>query len=82
VSRAVDTNLDPLIGHWYRSRARGQPLLVVDIDEDRDLVKVQYPDGDTGEIGTGAWRTMGLELVAPPKIAHAEEEDSTEGAPD
>ena len=77
----MDVKCDPIIGHWYRPAATGQPLLVVDIDEDRDLVKVQDSDGETGEIDAGAWIAMGLELAAAPKNAH-DDDDSTEGALD
>jgi hypothetical protein len=73
----------PVIGHWYQDTERAQRLLVVNVDDEHDVIEVQYPDGETGRIDSSAWVHMNLVLTVPPEhVQDADEDDSNEGAMD
>jgi hypothetical protein len=73
----------PIIGHWYQGAGAEQLLLVVNVDDELDIIEVQYPDGETGKIDSAAWAHMSLVLASPPKhVQDTDEDDSNEGAMD
>ena len=59
--------LDPVAGNWYKHHDKGQPFQVVAVDEDRDVIEIQYFDGDLEEIDTDAWYDMDLAIAEPPE---------------
>jgi uncharacterized protein DUF6763 len=59
--------LDPIAGNWYRHVEKDQTFKVVGIDEDRDVIQIQYFDGDVEEIETDAWSEMDLDVAEPPE---------------
>ncbi|MEO8465043.1 MAG: DUF6763 family protein [Gammaproteobacteria bacterium] len=79
----MDADPSPIIGHWYQGTGTERPLLVVNVDEELDVIEIQYPDGETGKIDSTAWTHMSLALAAPPKHKQDfDEDDSNEGAMD
>jgi len=79
----MDADPAPIIGHWYQGAGAERPLLVVNVDDDLDVIEVQYPDGETGKIDSAAWTHMSLAIAAPPKHEQDfDEDDSNEGAID
>ena len=63
----MSTELDPVVGNWYRHRDKGQLFSVVAIDEEAGLIELQHFDGDIEEIERPAWYRMTLELAQPPE---------------
>jgi hypothetical protein len=61
--------LDPITGNWYRHLDKGQMFRVVDVDEERDVIEIQYFDGDVEEIDTDEWSEMDLDVAEPPEDA-------------
>ena len=59
--------LDPVAGNWYTHRDKGQMFQVVAVDEDNDVIEIQYFDGDLEEIDSDAWYEMDLEIAEPPE---------------
>jgi hypothetical protein len=59
--------LDPIAGNWYRHLDKGQMFRVVGIDEGRDVIEIQYFDGDVEEIDVDAWSDMDLDVAEPPE---------------
>jgi hypothetical protein len=59
--------LEPVAGNWYTHRDKGQTFQVVAVDEDRDVIEIQYFDGDLEQIDTDAWYDMDLEIAEPPE---------------
>jgi hypothetical protein len=59
--------LDPIAGQWYRHIDKGQLFRVVSIDEDDDLIQIQYFDGDLEELDSESWFTMDLDLTETPE---------------
>jgi hypothetical protein len=79
----MDTDPAPIVGHWYQGTGADQRLLVVNVDDELDVIEVQYPDGETGKIDSAAWGHMNLALAASPKhVQDFDEDDSNEGAMD
>lgn len=63
----MSTELDPVIGNWYRHLDKGQLFFVVAFDEEAGLIELQHFDGDLEEIEPPAWYEMTLELAEPPE---------------
>lgn len=63
----MSTELDPVVGNWYRHLDKGQQFCIVALDEEAGLVEVQHFDGDIEEIGLAAWYEMTLEVSEAPE---------------
>ncbi|HEY7671659.1 MAG TPA: DUF6763 family protein [Gammaproteobacteria bacterium] len=63
----MDTELDPIVGHWYRHLDKGQPFRVVAFDEERGIIELQHFDGDLEEIDASSWFDMEIEPTEPPE---------------
>jgi uncharacterized protein DUF6763 len=59
--------LEPVTGNWYTHRDKGHTFQVVNVDEDRDLIEIQYFDGDLEELDSDEWYDMDLEVAEPPE---------------
>ena len=58
--------LDPIVGQWYRQIDEGELFRVVGIDEDEDLIEIQYADGESEELDSESWFELDLELSEAP----------------
>ena len=56
----------PEIGSWYEDR-RQRKFEVVAYDEDKELIEIQYFDGNVGELELSEWRERVLVEIAPPE---------------
>ena len=63
----MDTELDPVVGRWYRHLDKGQLFRVVAYDEERGVVELQHFDGDIEEIDASAWFDMEIEPAETPE---------------
>ncbi len=61
------SDLDPIVGNWYRNLENRTCLEVVALDEDGRTVEVQYQDGDVEEIDLDTWYELVLEAVDAPE---------------
>ena len=61
----IDT--DPIVEIWYQHLDKGDKFWVVAIDEDKELVEIQYFDGDLEEIDLDSWYEMEVESIAAPE---------------
>lgn len=59
--------LDPVVGQWYRQIDKGQLFRVVGIDEDEDLIEIQFEDGEHEEFDSESWFEMDLETTEAPE---------------
>ena len=59
----MSINFDPVVGNWYEDLDNGQRFEVIEIDEDREIIEIQYPNGDMEEIDLSEWYDLDLELV-------------------
>jgi hypothetical protein len=59
----MSINFDPVVGNWYEDLDNGQRFEVIEIDENREIIEIQYPNGDMAEIDLSEWYDLDLELV-------------------
>ena len=63
----MSTELDPIVGNWYRHLDKGQLFCVVAFDEEAGVIELQHFDGDIEEIESPAWYEMTLEPAEAPE---------------
>lgn len=61
------SELDPIVGNWYRHLDKGQMFLVIAVDDGDSTVELQHFDGDIEEVSMVAWRAMDLEICEAPE---------------
>jgi hypothetical protein len=63
----VSTELDPVLGNWYRHLDKGQLFSVISVDEESNVIEIQHFDGDVEEVALTEWKEMDLELAEAPE---------------
>ncbi|MEX1993033.1 MAG: DUF6763 family protein [Steroidobacteraceae bacterium] len=58
---------NPVPGQWYESLEDEETFQVLSIDEDSELIELQYEDGDVEEIDYETWQELDLELTEVPE---------------
>ena len=75
---AVSRDYEPVAGQWYENIEEEESFRVLSVDEDSELVEIEYLDGDIEEIDIEAWHEMDLEKISEPEgwsEAEAEDDD-------
>jgi hypothetical protein len=73
--RAVSRDYEPVPGQWYENLEEEESFRVLTVDEDSELVEIEYLDGDIEEIDLEAWHEMDLDLTQEPEGWSEPEED-------
>src|ERR1700749_3561742 len=76
--RAVSRDYEPVPGQWYENLEEEESFRVLSVDEDSELVEIEYLDGDIEEIDIEAWHEMDLEHPDEPEGWSEPEEDEEE----
>ena len=58
---------NPKPGQWYESLDDDEVFKVLTVDEDDELIVLQYEDGDVEEIDHETWQELDLELTEQPE---------------
>ena len=58
---------NPVPGQWYESLDDEEVFQVLSVDEDAELVELQYEDGDVEEIDYETWQELDLDLTEEPE---------------
>ncbi len=58
---------DPVRGQWYENLEDQDVFVVLSLDEDAELVEIQYSDGDIEELDYDTWKELDLELTEQPE---------------
>ncbi len=58
---------NPVPGKWYESIDDEEVFRVLSVDEDAELIELQYEDGDVEEIDYETWTELDLELTEQPE---------------
>jgi segregation and condensation protein B len=58
---------NPVPGQWYESLEDEETFQVLSVDEDSELIELQYEDGDVEEIDYETWQELDLELTEQPE---------------
>jgi hypothetical protein len=75
---------EPVKGQWYENAEEEETFRVLSVDEDGELVEIEYLDGDIEELDLDTWHEMDLERIEEPEgwaaseAAEGEEEDEEE----
>jgi hypothetical protein len=79
----VSRDYEPVAGQWYENVEEEESFRVLSVDEDSELVEIEYLDGDIEEIDIEAWHEMDLERIEEPEgWAESQEEEEEEGEDD
>src|SRR5262245_41985921 len=67
---------NPVPGQWYESLDDEEVFKVLSVDEDAELIELQYEDGDVEEIDYETWQELDLDLAEQPEgWSKSEDED-------
>lgn len=75
---------EPVVGQWYETVDEHKSFRVLSVDEDAELVEIEYRDGDIEEIDLDTWHEFDLEKTSTPDgwsgddIDDEEDEDEDE----
>jgi Family of unknown function (DUF6763) len=80
---AVSRDYEPVPGQWYENLEEEEPFRVLSMDEDSELIEIEYLDGDIEEIDLETWHEMDLERTQEPEgWSESGEEDEDEDEDD
>ena len=76
----MSRDYEPVPGQWYENIEEEESFRVLSVDEDSELVEIEYLDGDVEEIDLETWHEMDLERTTEPEgwTGSAEDEDEEE----
>jgi len=79
VAFAVSRDYEPVPGQWYENLEEEEQFRVLSVDEDSELLEIEYLDGDIEEIDLESWHEMDLERIAEPEgWSESDDEDEAE----
>jgi len=75
----VSRDYEPVPGQWYRNLEEEESFRVLSVDEDSELLEIEYLDGDIEEIDLETWHEMDLERIEEPEgWSESDDEDEVE----
>jgi len=74
----VSRDYEPVPGQWYENLEEEESFRVLSVDEDSELVEIEYLDGDIEELDIEAWHEMDLERTEEPEGWSDADEDEDE----
>ena len=75
----MSRDYEPVPGQWYENLEEEESFRVLSMDEDSELLEIEYLDGDIEEIDLEAWHEMDLERIAEPEgWSESDDEDEAE----
>ena len=75
---AVSRDYEPVPGQWYQNVEEEESFRVLSVDEDSELLEIEYLDGDIEEIDLETWHEMDLDRIAEPEGWSESDEDESE----
>lgn len=63
----VSRDFEPTPGQWYENVEEEETFRVLTVDEDSELIELEYLDGEIEEIDVETWHEMDLEKVSEPE---------------
>ena len=71
---------EPAVGQWYENIDENESFRVLSVDEDAELVELEYLDGDIEEIDLETWHELDLNKIDEPEgwTGSAEDDDDDE----
>jgi hypothetical protein len=78
VAFAVSRDYEPVPGQWYENLEEEESFRVLSVDEDSELLEIEYLDGDVEEIDLETWHEMDLERIEEPEGWSESDDDEAE----
>jgi hypothetical protein len=79
VAFAVSRDYEPVPSQWYENVEEEESFRVLSVDEDSELIEIEYLDGDIEEIDLETWHEMDLEKIEEPEgWSESDDEDTDE----
>lgn len=66
---------EPVKGQWYENVEEEETFRVLSVDEDAEIVEIEYLDGEIEELDLEEWQELDLELTDEPEGWSDEDED-------
>jgi len=63
----VSRDNEPVVGQWYEIIDEDETFRVIAVDEDEELVEIEYLDGENDKFDLEEWHELDLELIAEPE---------------
>ena len=74
----MSRDYEPVPGQWYENLEDEESFRVLTVDEDSELVEIEYLDGEIEEIDLETWHEMDLEQIDEPEGWAESDEDEDE----
>jgi len=75
----VSRDYEPVPSQWYENVEEEESFRVLSVDEDSELIEIEYLDGDIEEIDLETWHEMDLERIEEPEgWSESDDEDADE----
>jgi len=75
----VSRDNEPVPGQWYENVEEEEQFRVLSVDEDSELIEIEYLDGDIEEMDLETWHEMDLERIEEPEgWSESDDEDESE----
>ena len=68
---------EPVKGQWYENVDDEETFRVLSVDEDAELIEIEYLDGEIDELDIEEWHELDLELIEEPE-GWSEDDDEDE----
>lgn len=79
----MSRDYEPTPGQWYDNLEEEEQFRVLSVDEDSELVEIEYLDGEIEELDLEAWHEMDLEMIDEPEgWSDTDEEEDEEDEDD
>ena len=72
----MSRDYEPVPGQWYENLEEEEQFRVLTMDEDSELIEIEYLDGDIEELDLEAWREMDLDRIEEPEGWSDDDEES------
>lgn len=75
----MSRDYEPVVGQWYENLEEEEQFRVLSVNEDSELVELEYLDGDIEEVDIETWHEMDLERIQEPEgWSKSDDEDEAE----
>jgi hypothetical protein len=76
----VSREYAPVPGKWFENKEEDETVRVLSVDEDDELVEIEYLDGEIEELDLDTWHELDLEPTEEPEgwSDEADEDDDEE----
>ena len=79
----MSRDYEPVPSQWYENVEEEESFRVLSVDEDSELIEIEYLDGDIEEIDLEAWHEMDLERIEEPEgWSESDDEDEDDSDDD